>query len=55
MDSTKLPDEPIDSGLRQVDVGIREQGHEIVGVGAHPGVLKVDDVQLAVVTMRLRL
>ena len=41
----EIVDQLVDLGLGQVDVGIAQERHQIVGVGTQPGVLKIDDVE----------
>ena len=38
-------DQLLDLLLREIHVGVAQQRHQIVGVGAHPRVLEVDDVE----------
>ena len=45
----KRANQLVDALLRQIDIRVTEQRREIVGVRAHSRVLKIDDVQPAIV------
>src|SRR5467141_3731494 len=46
---TEIRDEIIEAAVVDLDVRIAEKRREIVGVGAHPRILKIDDIQAAFV------
>ena len=45
----EVRDEIVELPLRDVDVRVAQQRHEIVSIRAEPGILEIDDVEVAVV------
>ena len=49
LERQEVGDQLVDRLLGQIDVRVAQQRHQVVGVGPHPRVLEVDDVELTVV------